>query len=463
MNFLKTFQSIEKSKLINLVILFFCALCFWTSITCLLPVLPAYIQDIGATAKQVGYVMGCFAIGLLLSRVWLGKLADEGLTKLIKGIKINSQITNFLSRFLRQFIGKLVDYPSRKIVIIIGTLVATLAPIGYLLFDSIPQLMVIRAFHGVSIAAFTTGYSALVVDLSPPKQRGELIGYMSLAVPVGMAFGPAVGGFLQEATSYQVLFAVSAFCGILAFISAIQIREFESLKEKQNPTTNLKYHKHDDKGRLHDQTNNRTFREIIFNASFLVPTIILLLIGTVFGALVTFLPLYLRETRIKFNVGLFYTVAAIASFIVRFISGSSSDKYGRGIFITISIFCYIFSMILLTFAHNSGMLLFSALLEGMGAGMLVPIILALISDRCHPTERGKVFAICVSGFDVGVALGGPVLGSLLLDFGYRFLFAMTVIMAILALIVFMGFSNKNIPNSWRFAFGYARDLYAINN
>lgn len=458
MNFLKTFQSIEKSKLINLIVLFFCALSFWTSITCLLPVLPAYIQDIGATAKQVGYVMGCFAIGLLLSRVWLGKLADEGLSKLIKGIKINSQITNFISKFLRRFIGKLVNYPSRKIVIIIGTLVATLAPIGYLLFNSIVQLMVIRAFHGVSIAAFTTGYSALVVDLSPPKQRGELIGYMSLAVPLGMAFGPAVGGFLQEATNYQVLFAVSVLWGILALISAMQIRELESLKEKQNSINNEKYRNLNDKVALLD----RTVKEIIFNASFLVPTIILLLIGTVFGALVTFLPLYLRETGIKFNVGLFYTVAAISSFIVRFISGSSSDKYGRGIFITISIFCYIFSMIFLTFAHSSGMLLLSALLEGMGAGMLVPIILALISDRCHATERGKVFAICVSGFDVGVALGGPVLGSLLLDFGYRFLFAMTVILAILALIVFIGFSNKNIPNSWRFAFGYARDSYAIN-
>lgn len=454
MNFLKTLQSIEKSRLINLGILFFCALCFWTSLTCLLPVLPAYIEDIGATAKQVGYVMGCFAIGLLLSRVWLGKLADEGLTKLIKSIKINSTITNFLSRFLRQFIGKLVDYPSRKIVIIIGTLVATLAPLGYLFFNSIPELMVIRAFHGVSIAAFTTGFSALVVDLSPPKQRGEFIGYMSLAVPMGMALGPAVGGFLQSATSYQVLFSVSAFSGVLALISAIEIQELDSLKEKQNQITHLKYHPR-------DQVNDRTFREIIVNASFLVPTLILLLIGTLFGALVTFLPLYLRETGIKFNVGLFYSVAAIASFIVRFISGSSSDKYGRGIFITMSIFCYIFSMIFLTFAHGSGMLLLSALSEGMGAGILVPIILALISDRCHPTERGRVFAICISGFDVGVALGGPVLGSLLLDFGYRFLFGMTIIIAILALIIFMGFSNKNMANSWRFALGYARDLYGI--
>lgn len=57
--------------------------------------------------------------------------------------------------------------------------------------------MINRAFHGVSIAAFTTGYSALVVDLSPPKQKGELIGYMSLAVPIGMAIGPAMGGIFR--------------------------------------------------------------------------------------------------------------------------------------------------------------------------------------------------------------------------------------------------------------------------
>ncbi|NCO74071.1 MAG: MFS transporter [Cyanobacteria bacterium] len=450
MNLPKIFQSLEKSKLINLLILFLCALFFWTSITCLLPTLPSYIQDIGATAKQVGYIMGCFAIGLLLSRVWLGKLADEGLIKFVKQMKLNSGITNFFIRIFHKFIGKLADYPSRKIVIIIGTLVATIAPMGYLWLNSIPQLMVIRAFHGISIAAFTTGYSALVVDLSPPKQRGELIGYMSLAVPIGMAIGPAVGGFLQEYTSYQILFTVSASCGILALILATQIREFYS-SSQDNISTET------------DKANRSNFKDIISNPSFLVPTLILLLIGCLFGTLVTFLPLYLRYIQLDFNVGLFYTAAAIASFVVRFISGQASDKHGRGIFISISIICYILSMTLLTFVQSANILLLSAILEGTGAGMLVPITLALIADRCTSNERGKVFAICVSGFDVGVALGGPVLGSLLLDLGYRFMFGATAIMAIMALIIFIGFSNKNISNSWRFAFGDAPDLYALQS
>lgn len=453
MNFLRTFQSIEPSKLINLLILFVCALCFWTSLTSLLPTLPAYIQDIGATAKQVGYVMGCFAIGLLLSRVWLGKLADNGLTKVLGSKNRHNFLANITDKIARKIIGKLVDYPSRKVVIIIGAIVATIAPIGYVYLTSIPQLMVIRAFHGISIAAFTTGYSALVVDISPPKQKGELIGYMTLAVPIGMAIGPALGGFIQEYSNYQVLFAVSALSALFSLILACQIRELENLVTKTNqssPTESLKI-----------EDSSRTFKELLTNPSFLIPAIVLLLIGGLFGALVTYLPLYIRVLEFDFNTGLFYTIAAIASFAVRFFVGKASDKYGRGGFISISLLFYIVSMILLTTAINPEMIFFSALTEGLGAGMIIPIMLALISDRCKVIERGKVFAVCISGFDIGVALGGPVLGSFILDWGYRTLFGVNTLLAIIALIIFVSFSNKNLINSWRFAWGKGVDLYAI--
>ncbi|WLT40083.1 hypothetical protein NON20_14110 [Synechocystis sp. B12] len=49
-----------------------------------------------------------------------------------------------------------------------------LAPLGYLLTATVGALMAIRAFHGICLAAYTTGYNSLVVDLSPPQQRGKL-------------------------------------------------------------------------------------------------------------------------------------------------------------------------------------------------------------------------------------------------------------------------------------------------
>ena len=449
----------EKSKLINLLILFLSALFFWISITIFLPALPPYLQDIGATTKQIGFVMGCFAIGLLFSRVHLGKLADEGLQKSLKSLNLHPILINSFMKLGRSLIGQLIHYPNRKIVILIGTFVAATAPIGYLLFTSIPELMVVRAFHGISIAAFTTGYSALVVDLSPPKQRGELIGYMSLAIPVGMAIGPIIGGVLQEYENYSFLFLVCFACGLMAFVFASFIRELDSAKKKVNMTSSQSFTSREVITK--EQVTSRSFGELIVNRSFAIPTIVLSLIGCLFGALITFLPLYVRDMGFDFNVGLYYTAAAIASFLMRLVTGKASDQYGRGMFISGSIVCYIFSMLLLCNAQTNETLMLSANLEGMGAGVLVPITLALISDRCRATERAKAFAVCISGFDVGVALGGPIIGSFFFDFGYPFLFASTAVMGTIALFVFVFFSNKNVVNSLGFTFGKVTDLYAL--
>ncbi len=45
--------------------------------------LPLYIKDIGGTPQQVGFVMGAFALGVILTRPWLGKLADRRSRKLV--------------------------------------------------------------------------------------------------------------------------------------------------------------------------------------------------------------------------------------------------------------------------------------------------------------------------------------------------------------------------------------------
>ena len=421
---MKAWNVLETTTKRNLIVLFNASLLFWISITILLPVLPAYIQDVGATTQQVGIIMGCFAIGLLCSRTWLGQVADRR---------------------------------SRKLVILIGTIVAGTAPIGYLLIQSIPELAAIRAFHGVSIAAFTIGYSALVIDLAPRQQRGELIGYMNLAVPTGMSIGPALGGWLQaigqdalsEGTGYEVLFLVSTICGFLALLLSSQIQDSSKNKiqlERNQDTDNIQ----------------RNFGELSQDPALLIPTLVLLLIGLVFGTLVAFLPLFVRELNLDFNVGLFYTGTAIASFMVRLFAGKASDRYGRGLFISGSLICYLVSMVLLAKAETPIDLMLAAFIEGAGAGILIPLILALISDRSYANERGKVFALCMGGFDVGIALAGPVLGSLAFVLGYRGIFALAAILALLALTVFITSAGKNLRHSLYFALGKARDYHILD-
>jgi len=123
----------------------------------------------------------------------------------------------------------MTDEQGRKPVLLIGLLAIAIAPLLYWAVPFFPTytwqitvggyrwriesvivlMMVFRAFHGLSIASFVTAYSALVADLAPPSQRGELIGYMSLVNPIGMAIGPALGGYLYGSSGF-----VQVFCDV---------------------------------------------------------------------------------------------------------------------------------------------------------------------------------------------------------------------------------------------------------
>ncbi len=397
----------------SLLTLFVAGLLFWSSIAALLPTLPLYIQSVGGNSQQIGVVMGSFAIGLLLFRPMLGRMADDR---------------------------------SRKLVLLIGVAVVAIAPLGYLFITSIPLLMVLRAFHGISVAAFTTGFSALVADLSPPNQRGELIGYMSLVNPLGVAIGPALGGFIQAGYGYPLLFIISFVLGVVGLFCATQITEVKGepkdshLSPQQQPS----------------------FWGLLLTDRLRIPFVVMLMIGLVFGIISTFIPLFIQESKIDLNPGLFYSAAAVSSFSVRLITGRASDRYGRGLFITGSLVCYVVAMIVLGFADSPNSVLAAAVIEGAGAGTLIPMMVALMADRSLAKERGQVFSLCIGGFDIGIALAGPILGAFADLLGYRTLFAIAAGLAVAALIVFLTLSSKDLRHSFKFAIGRERDLYALS-
>ena len=469
---MKTLKTLEPQQRDNLLILFVAALLFWVSLACLLPTLPLYVEDLGGTTQQIGLVVAAFAVGLLLCRPTLGKLSDRR---------------------------------SRKLVVLIGFTVLTIAPLGYLFAKSIPLLLLIRVFHGISIAAYTTGNSALIVDLSPMDKRGEVIGYMSLTTPIGMAIGPAIGGFLQAEVSYTSLFLFSFGTGLLGLLFAFRVQEprlspvgaplVDTQQSKSQRVhskvaqTVLRRDKGDkeDKGDKGDSTetkkdickngmfpsqttgvsvesDNDKFWKLLGSPRLRIPTLVMLLVGLIFGSLATFVALYIREAKVDLNVGWFYTAAAMTSFCSRFFTGRASDRYGRGLFITVSLVFYCLSMLLLAQAQSPVAFLLAGLLEGAAAGTLIPTMIALISDRSYAHERGRVFALCLGGFDVGIAIAGPLFGTFAKQLGgYQGIFSLTLGIALLALIIFITQNGKDLGYSLRFATGREQDIYALSS
>ena len=427
---LNVFVTLEPSLRRNLGVMFVAGLCFWAGLAGLLPALPLYIEQFGANGQQIGWVMASFAIGLLTMRPLMARMTDER---------------------------------GRKPVLLIGLLAIAIAPLLYWSVPFLPQvtwqftvaghlwkmdsaivfMMVFRAFHGLSIASFVTAYSALVADFAPPAQRGELIGYMSLVNPIGMAVGPALGGSLQAGAGFSQVFIVMAILGAVGVVCALTISEPQR--------------------ELFTSKRTQAFWSLMLMPAVRIPAVILFLVGLAFGGLATFVPLYARESNLALNIGFIYTASAMASFGIRLLAGRASDRYGRGPFITLGLVFYTLSMAALWLAQSEAAVLAAAALQGMGGGMLIPMVAALMADRSTPTERGLMFGLCLTGFDMGIALAGPVMGLVADVASYRDIFGVAGLMTMAGLIIFVTTSSKDINHSVQFALRGGKDVYATPN
>ncbi|MBD2383954.1 MFS transporter [Cylindrospermum sp. FACHB-282] len=408
---MKVFQTFDHHLRQNLLILFTAALLFWSSMAALLPTLPLYIESVGGSKQEIGMVMGGFAIGLLLFRPMLGRLADQR---------------------------------GRKIILLIGAIVATIAPFGYMAFKSISLLILVRIFHGISVAAFTTGYSALVADLAPGKSRGEIIGYMSLATPIGLAIGPALGGYLLAAAGDKLLFLLAAELAFVALLGIVQMT---------NTPVQIE---------MKAEGKDSQFWQLLISPRVRVPSVVMLLVGFSVGTVHIFVSLFIKSTGVDLNVGLFFTAAAISSFAIRVFVGRVSDRLGRGLFITCSIIAYTLASLILWQANSPITFLLAAIAEGSGGGTLISMITTMMADRSLPQERGRIFAISIAGLDLGIAIAAPVFGSVAELVGYRNMFGYGAILTFVALLIFLTQSSKGLLNSLRFSLGRADDAYALN-
>ncbi|MEM1311699.1 MAG: MFS transporter [Cyanobacteria bacterium P01_H01_bin.153] len=430
---MRVFTTFSPALRWNLGILFAAGLCFWAGLAGLLPTLPLFIETLGATGSQIGVVMASFAVGLLVARPWLARLADE---------------------------------QGRKLVLLIGITAIAIAPFLYLLALFLPPLewqfiwgervlrvngvllllMAFRAFHGLSIAAFVVAYSALIVDISPPAKRGELIGYMSLVNPIGMALGPALGGFLLTWSNFATAFIAMGVLGILGVVCVTQVQEtYEPVPRDRSSAA-----------------PRPLFWRLLLTPRVRTPAFMLLLVGLAFGTLSTFVPLFVRETEIDLNVGLIYTASALASFIIRLLVGRASDRLGRGRFITAGLLMYTLSMLAFWQAESAATFLLAGLIQGGAAGTLIPMVAAMMGDRSTANERGKVFGLVMVGFDVGIALAGPVFGTFADWVSYRGSFGLAGLMTFIGLLIFITTSSKDLSHSLQFSLGQGRDVYAVD-
>jgi MFS family permease len=332
---------------------------FFSSFNMLIPELPGYLASMGGE-KYIGLIISLFTLTAGLSRPFSGKLADT--------------------------IGRVP-------VMLIGVSVCVAMCTLYPLVTTVFAFLVLRFFHGFSTGFTPTGTSAYIADIVPFNRRGEALGLHSLFASLGMAAGPALGGWIASKYTVNHVFIGASVVSLLAAI--LMFRLHETLPNPQKMQWRfLKLRKNE-----------------IIEKKVLNPSLVLMLATFSFGTVLTIVPEFSSYLGLK-NKGLFFAVFTLSSLIIRLLAGKASDRYGRVPVLQVAAGTMVLAMTLVSFATSVSQLMFGAIFFGFAVGMSSPTVAAWTIDLSDNNNRGRALATMYIALEAGIGLGALISGWL---------------------------------------------------
>ena len=140
------------------------------------------------------------------------------------------------------------------------------------------------------------------------------------------------------------------------------------------------------------------------------------------------------------NIAVSLTSLLTGVFIV--VAGGLSDKIGRVKITYAGLILSILGSIALIISHAPLLLLVGRVLQGLSAACLLPATIALINSFFHGEERQKALSYWSFGSYGGTGLASLFAGMIATFIGWRWIFVLSIIFSILALILL-----KGIPES----------------
>ncbi|RAK99529.1 putative MFS transporter [Aspergillus ibericus CBS 121593] len=95
------------------------------------------------------------------------------------------------------FWSSLADIYGRRIVFIVGSIIALVSTIGVAVAGNYSGYMAGRFFQGIGVSPASSVGMAIVTDLFFDYERGQKLGLWVLAIDSGLLLGPPFGGFLN--------------------------------------------------------------------------------------------------------------------------------------------------------------------------------------------------------------------------------------------------------------------------
>jgi MFS family permease len=285
-------------------------------------------------------------------------------------------------------VGPGIDRFGGRTLLLAGTGCYMLASLGFVAFTAVPELVLLRLLQGFGLAAVVPGTYSFVPHLV--KMRAQTVAFASLGAAgnLAMAICPPLGLTLLQGGGPPSLFLTAAAAATVAGLAAATVPAAEP--------------------------SRRPFG-LTFQTAWLMPLVVAVLAVTQWGVIQAFVPI--EASAAGSNPALLFTADAIAVLASRIPAGWIADRYGPFRLALVGVVGMTLSPILLLLPLNDGVLSLAGVLNGGGAGLTLPPMLAQLSRRSDDATRGTALAYFSVAFAVGIIFGAsgggllyPVLG-----------------------------------------------------
>jgi MFS family permease len=358
------------------------------------PLLPLYVQELGADMNQIGIFFTLSMVAPLLFQILGGWLSDA------------------IGRAQAMAIGS----------------IAGLA--GYLVFALAPSWQwLLLAMVGLSMAGSFVGpsFQALVAEESREESRGKVFGIVQGLFLITGVVGAPLGGYLADSFGFRPMFLIAtALYAMATFIRIFMARKIRLAQAAPAEKPSF----------AHLKTSMTAIFALLTAGGIVTWIFIVDGVGDVtFSLIGNLFPLYLNNIAgiSMTELGILGAIASVASMIFMMAGGALSDKYGERVGIVGGNILIAGAIVVMLEAQSFPVFIVAWALLGIGQALTGPAYSSLISKAVPNKLRGTAFGLFSTSLGI-ISLPAPYIGVLLWEtFGPKVPFYIPLVAMILML------------------------------
>lgn len=336
-------------------------------------------------------------------------------------------LTLFLASSIavRPFSGMIIQKMGKRLTMRGSSTFFAVFAFAYLFIDNMWSLLLIRFLHGIWFSVLTTVAVPVANDFIPEHRKGEGMGYYVMSTNLGVVFGPLIALTMIQFYSFQILFGALAVLISLGLIFSWLL----NIPANQIPQQN--------------KMNKKGFQL----DDFLEPKVfavsgVALLTAFAYSSITSFITVYSESKQLLAYTSVFFILFAASMLIVRPWVGKIYDRQGPSAVIVPSFIFFAIGLVVVTLVNNQWMLWLSAIFIGIGYGSVFPCLQTLTIQTVDKHRMGHAISTFFICFDIGLAVGSVVMGLVIAQWSFEFMYWCCAVLVILNLIIY----RKYVPN-----------------